>query len=378
MKVLTITLDFLPNSGGIAVFLHNLCIQLSCLGHQVDVLKLVRKIGEEADARQPYHVYRYVSWARLSSVVPIRHTLALHRQHHYDVVFIGHFMTTHSLGALALSKLWGVPYVILSHGNDLTYSIFTRTDRIVGRWLLRNAEMMMGNSRFTAKLISKTGYKGHIEILNPGVDQGRFCPEVDTTEVRKQYSLDGRKVLLTVSRLVAKKNVDAVLHALPKVIKHVPNVLFLIAGDGGERENLERLTDKLEVQRHVRFLGHIKHDHLPALYCASNLFVMPSYASEQDRETFGISFIEANACGLPVIAAQSSGMNEAVVEGETALLVDPFNIDEIATAIIRLLTNRELAQRLGANGRRRVEQEFSWEKVGKRLESYLSQVVKRA
>ena len=370
MIILVISLDFPPQPGGIAVFLHNLCTQLSRLEHHVDVLAPARVGCAEADARQRYRVYRYVSPRRPSSIVPIRRTLALYRQHRYDVIFMGLFFTTSALGALILRRLWDVPYVILSHGNDLTQTISNRVDELAARFLLHNATLMLGNSRFTVERIRQAGYKGPVEVLNPGVDPARFHPEVDTTRVRQQYNLDGRRVLLTTARLVAKKNVDGVLRALPKVIEQVPDVLYLVAGDGEERGRLEALRDELGLRSCVRFLGHIENSQLPALYCASDLFVMSSYEvkGSGDIETFGISFVEANACGKPVIGGWSGGTVDAVIDGETGLLVDPHDVDGIAEAIVRLLTDCELAHRLGENGRRRVERELNWEKVGGRLE----------
>lgn len=377
MKILLLTQDFPPNPGGIAVFLHNLSAQLCRLGHHVHVLTPAREGCAKADTGQRFGVYRYISPSRFSSISPIRHTLALHRQHQYDVVFIGHFMTTHALGALALHKLWGVPYVILSHGNDLRYSVSTRVDEIVAHWLFDNVALVLGNSRFTIERIREIGYTGRTEVLNPGVDSAYFNPGLDTTEVQQKYGLDGRRVLLTTARLVAKKNVDSVLRALPQVIERIPDVLYLVAGDGEERERLERLCNELGLGPHVRFLGHVENSQLPTLYCASDLFVMPSHEIETtgDIETFGISFVEANACGLPVIGGRSGGTVDAVIEGETGLLVDPHSVDEIAGAIIRLLTDEQYARTLGKNGRQRVEHELSWEKVGEKLDGHLSSVI---
>jgi len=375
MKLLFFTGDFPPMIGGIAVFLESLCLELAKLGHQVVVLSLKKQGCEDFDSinkERPYTVHRIKTSHIFSSLNPVLHTWRYTKHFTPDVLFLGHVMSTYGLGAVLVKRLLKVPYVVLSHGADLGHRNVSKVDAWAMSMILKNASLLLANSRFTAKLISKTGYKGHIKILNPGVDQGRFCPEVDTTEVRKQYSLNGRRVLLTVSRLVAKKNVDSVLRALPEVIKHVPNVFYLIAGDGEERVHLEELTDKLELRSYVCFLGYIENSQLPSLYCASDVFVMPSYV-----ETFGISFLEANACEVPVIAGRSEGGVNAVIDQETGLLVDPHNINEIAEAIIRLLADQDLARNFSENGRRRVEREFSWEKVGERLEDYLTQVLKR-
>jgi phosphatidylinositol alpha-1,6-mannosyltransferase len=175
--------------------------------------------------------------------------------------------------------------------------------------------------------------------------------------------------------LVVKKNIDGVLKALRQIIGQVPEVRYLIAGDGEERESLEKLRDALGLQPYVLFLGNIEHSKLPSFYCASDLFILPSYEVKGNVETFGISFIEASACGKPVIAGKGGGVEDAVIDGETGLLVDPCDIDEIAAAILHLLTDHKLACQMGENGRRKAEQLFSWEKVGERLNKIISEVV---
>lgn len=377
MRVLCLTQDFPPNQGGISVFLHNLCDQLCRFGNQVDVLTRACNGCEKDDAHLPYRVYRYNTTKRLSSIVPLTHTLALHRKHRYDLLFIGHFMTTHALGALALRRLYAVPYVILCHGNDLRYCLGMNVDGMVARLLVRDATLMLANSRFTAERIRRQASYGRpIEVLNPGVDPRHFHPKVSTAEVRQKYNLDRGQTLLTVGRLVERKNIEGMLCALPQVVEQIPNLLYLIVGDGEEREQLETLSEQLGLGPYVRFLGHVEGDLLPALYCASDLFVMASFEQKngQDYEGFGIVFSEANACGLPVIGGRSGGMTDAVVDGETGLLVDPQNTDEIAAAIVRLLTDRDLACRLGENGRRRVVQELTWEKVTARLVEYFASI----
>lgn len=372
-----LTQDFIPNPGGIAVFLHNLCTQLCRLGHQVDVLTPIREDCGEADAEQPYSVYRYASLRRLSSIAPFRRMLTMHRRHRYHVVFIGHFMTTHALGVLALHSLWGTPYVLLCHGNDLYYSINNAMDKLVAYFLLRKASLILGNSDATTQRIQEKGYRGPVEILHPGVDPSEFRPDLEPLAVSQKFNLDGRKVLLSVSRLVKRKGHERVLRALLAVIKKIPNVLYLIVGCGEEEVSLRRTVEELGLRDYVVFAGYVEQTLLPFLYCASDLFVMPSFSRDdgRDYEGFGIAFIEANACGLPVIGGRSGGIEDAVVDGETGLLVDPHNVDEIGAAVIHLLTDVEYAKRLGEYGRRRVEEKLCWEKIGKRLDQYLHSVI---
>jgi phosphatidylinositol alpha-1,6-mannosyltransferase len=285
-------------------------------------------------------------------------------------------MTTHAFGIIMLKFLRKVPYAILVHGNDLTYAINTKIDKILGRWLINNASLIMGNSHFTANCVRNAGYKGQVEVLNPGVDLVQFHPGVDTTEVRNKYGLSGCRVILTVARLVPKKNVESVLQALPKVIEYFPDLLYLVVGEGPERERLEKICDELKLRPYVRFLGRIENSLLPALYCASNLFIMPTKGTEtfEGTETFGITFIEANACGLPVIAGNTGGVEDAVVDGETGLLVDPCNVSDIERAMILLLSDLQYSRKLGENGRRRIETYFNWQNIGAKFELFLEKM----
>lgn len=376
MKILVFASDFVPNPGGIAIFLHNLCLQLHFRNHLVEVLTPLREKSHFKNVIAPYHVYYYRLCKKYSSFKPIIKTIKLYQKKHYDGFFIGHFMTTHAFGAIVLKYLKKIPYAILVHGNDLTYAINTKIDKILGRWLLNNASLIMCNSYFTANCVRIAGYKGQVEVLNPGVDLVQFHPGADTTEVRNKYGLNGRRVILTVARLVPKKNVESVLQALPKVIEYFPDLLYIVVGEGPDRERLEKICDELKLRPYVHFLGRIENSLLPALYCASNLFIMPTKGTEtvEGTETFGITFIEANACGLPVIAGNTGGVADAVVDGETGLFVDPCNVSEIARAMILLLSDMQYSRKLGENGRRRIETYFNWQNIGAKFELFLEKM----
>lgn len=380
MNVLCVTQNLPPVFGGIAVFLHNLCTQLCRLKYHVDVLAPAVEGCADVDKEQPYRVYRYISRQRLSSIVAIRRMLVLHQRYHYDVVLIGHFMTTHALGALALRKLWDVPYVILCHGNDLHYSINNWIDRVTSYPLFHNASLILCNSYATAERVRRKGYQGEVEILHPGVDLEKFRPNLEISAITQKYHLDGRRVILSVSRLVKRKGHEDVLRALTSVIKQIPAILYLIAGQGEEEVPLRRLVAELNLEQYVVFAGYVKQDFLPALYCACDVFVMPSFEQDggNDYEGFGIVFSEANACGKPVIGGRSGGMGDAIIDGETGLLVDPHNSEEIAEAIIKILTSWKVAQNLAENGRRRVERELSWGQVGKLASTLFEGIVNRS
>jgi len=368
--------------GGIAVFVHNLCLALYERKNQVEVLVSVSEASElknydAFDTIQPYRVHRFKKSCVLSSFIPIVKTLIHIARFKPDILILGHVISMHGFGALIAKKVLGIPYIVLSHGGDLGHLAVEGIDRWATHKILMNASLILANSAYTKQLIKKRGYNNErIFVLNPGVNTRLFNPEVNCDALREKYDLKNKKVLLTTARLVAKKNIERVLKALNQVTAQIPNIHYLVIGDGEERARLEELKDGLGLRSHVCFLGDIKNSQLPAFYVAADLFILPSCEISGDIETFGISFIEAGACSKPVIGGRSGGISDAVIDGKTGLLVDPHNISEISETITRLLTNKELALKLGLNGRRRVEEEFDWSKVGERLENYLKQVLK--
>ncbi|MCK4262075.1 glycosyltransferase, partial [bacterium] len=206
-------------------------------------------------------------------------------------------------------------------------------------------------------------------VIPPGVDSLRFRPDLDADAVLKKHHLFGRQVILTVSHLVRRKGHANVIRALPRVLEKVPEAIYLIVGRGPEDDNLRKLAQTLGILDRVVFAGFVSNEEIPLYYNVCQVFIMPSYEikEEGDVEGFGIVFLEANACGKPVIGGRSGGVVDAVVDGETGLLVDPLNTEEISVALVKLLYDESLAERLGQRGRKRVEKELSWEKVTERI-----------
>lgn len=372
MNILFVTRDFLPAPGGIAIFIDNLADRLARRGHNVLALA-PRRPGWQEVPRGNYTTVWCPAWRHLSSLPFIFETFLLANKSKADIIFLGHFMSTHGLGAVIAKRFLGAPCVFLTHGNDLNYAVPTPIDQLAALKIYHNCSLGLCNSRFTEAKLSKKGYGGPRAILHPGVDAQAFRPNLYTGTVVDKYGLCGKKVLLSVSRLVEKKNIDGVLRALPLVVQRIPNLYYLIVGEGPGRQELEELSLNLGISQYVRFCGPISHELLPIFYCASDLYVMPSHCGRkrQDFETFGISFLEASACGLPVLGSSSAGAAEAVIDGVTGLLADPHDTASIAHAILRVLSDERLSRRLGENGRNHIAGSLTWDKVAEQCEQYL-------
>ena len=278
---------------------------------------------------------------------------------------------------LWLRKWMQMPYVVYAHGNEILDAMQADGDRI--RLGICSADCVLANSRFTADLLKQVGVESErIEIVHPGCDVARFQPTSVSDDFRK--AILGRhaagKVILTVGRLVARKGHDVMIRALPRVLKNIPDACYVIVGSGPAKPMLEELTFSMGVRGNVIFLENVGDAELPSIYGMCDVFVMPSRANLKacDVEGFGIVYLEANACGKPVIAGKSGGIADAVVDGETGLLVPPDSPETLSDSICRMLTHKEYAERLGQQGRERVVREFSWNEVASRVDRIMMAV----
>lgn len=255
-----------------------------------------------------------------------------------------------------LARLAGVPYAVFVHGADLA----DFHDRVpwggLARWAIAGADAVITNSRFTADLVDRLapGAARRIVVLPIGVEPHAPVEPGMVEALRQRYRLGSGPLLLSVSRLVAMKGHDVVLRALPEILRSAPDLHYMIVGDGPHRTALEALARAQGVAGRVVFAGRVPDAELPAHYRLATLFVQLSRQTGRDDglEGFGISFLEAASHALPCIAGRSGGVPEAVLDGETGLLVDPEDGTVFAAAAARLLGDPRERQRMGEAARR--------------------------
>jgi phosphatidylinositol alpha-1,6-mannosyltransferase len=263
----------------------------------------------------------------------------------------------------------GFPYVVYPHGAEfLKYIHFPL--KVILKMILKNADKIITNSYYTTSHVKKLGIpKNRIIQTLLGVDTKKFYPSQPDAEISKKYGLKGKKIIITVCRLIERKGVDMVISALPRVLQTVPEAVFLIVGSGEDKERLEEIAREKGVRDKVIFAGNVSDEILVGLLNLSTLYAMPSreMLDKAMVEGFGISYIEASACGKPVIGGRSGGVSDAVIDGLTGILVNPEDVNEIAQKIIALANNKELAEKLGKQGLERVRKELSMEKIAYQL-----------
>lgn len=278
-------------------------------------------------------------------------------------------------------RLCRVPYVVSAHGADVLAAGLRRHDRLVARTTLSGARKVFANSHFTAgvvrELLGRTAAQ-RVEVLYPGVEYRRFAAPPDPVRLaalRDRYGLEGKQVLLTVGALVSRKGHDLVLRALA-FLEDRPDVVAAFVGGwtlhGSVERDLKALAARLAVIERTRFVGCVAEDEVPVWMHLAEVFVMPGRFDRARGwvEGFGIAYLEAGASGKPVVAAAAGGAPEAVLDGETGLVVPPEDPAALAEALARILDDETLARRLGRLGRRRAA-EFDWEKRAARAAEML-------
>lgn len=270
-----------------------------------------------------------------------------------------------------LNLMFGIPYGIHVYGGERGKFADRRFWRLMLKPVLRRASCFFAISRWTRDQWIDYGIsQDKIVVITPAVDLQRYHPIPDRDGWRERFGLTGRKVLLTVCRLDPHKGTDKLIEAMSLLVRRVPDILLVIGGEGRMRERLGTLVQESSLGEYVRFTGRIPVDQLNVWYNAADVFVMPSRVqsgAESGAEGFGIVYLEANACGRPVVGGRSGGSADAVEDGVSGLLVDPESPAAIADAVERVLTDAVLAHELGLKGMQRANTLFRDEVISEKL-----------
>jgi phosphatidylinositol alpha-1,6-mannosyltransferase len=372
--------DFPPIAGGLARWMGE-------LARHYPPGSLVVSTGqhegsEDVDGELPNRVDRVsVPSRRLRTIQGLllwsRRVSALCRTLHPGFIWCGNIKPAAYPANWARERT-GVPYGIIVHGTDLLLlqhqAHQSGLKRKVAQTLIHPAAVIVANSRYTRDLclavcreIGEPVDPSRVRVVPLGTDPSHFRPGVESTGVRARYELIEGRWLLTVARLMAHKGIDTALHALVELRVQHPDLRYAVVGAGKRHGELEALAQSLGVADRVRFLTNVPDQDLPAIYNVADVYVGVSRQADSMVEGFGISLVEASACGIPVVAGRSGGMADAVREGETGFLVEPTDPREVAAMVHRLLEDRELARRLGAGGRAAVETHFNWDRVTREM-----------
>ncbi|MHC3816183.1 alpha-(1-2)-phosphatidylinositol mannosyltransferase [Streptomyces sp. CB02488] len=378
-KTLIVTNDFPPRPGGIQAFLHNMALRLD--PDRIIVYASTWKRGPEGaeataafDAEQPFTVVRDRTTMLLPTPRVTRRAVQLLRTHGCSSVWFGAAAPL-GLMAPALRRAGARRLVATTHGHEAGWAQLPASRQLLRR-IGEGTDTITYLGEYTRSRIAAALTPAAAERmvqLPPGVDEKTFHPDSGGDLVRARLGLTDRPVVVCVSRLVPRKGQDTLILAMPAILAEVPDAVLLIVGGGPYADELKKLAAETGVQDSVRFTGPVPWAELPAHYGAGDVFAMPCRTRRGglDVEGLGIVYLEASATGLPVVAGDSGGAPDAVLDGETGWVVRGGSAEESAERIVALLGDAELRRRMGERGRAWVEEKWRWDLLAQKLRTLL-------
>jgi phosphatidylinositol alpha-1,6-mannosyltransferase len=364
-KTLFITNDFGPRAGGIETFVHGLIERLP--KDSVIVYTSAQPETSQFDAEwlQEYGVE--VIRDRSKILLPTPQVIKICQR-----IIIDRKITRVAFGAAAplgvmaraMRRAGAQKIIALTHGHEVWWAKVMPFSLAI-RFMSKEMDAITYLGSYTKGEISRAlnkNDKAKLVQIAPGIDVDHFIP-TDSSQLRAEYGLTDKSVIISVGRLVHRKGQDKLIASLPAIKAAVPNVHLVLVGVGPYQKHLEKLALKLKVSNCVTFIGRINYAELPRYICLGDIFAMPSRSRffGLEVEGLGIVYLEASACGLPVVGGKSGGAPDAVLAGETGFVVDGTNTLEISEACIELLNNPELSELMGAAGRAWIIENWRWD-----------------
>ena len=364
-KILCITNDFGPRAGGIETFIIGL-IERAPFG---SIVVYTSQQGDTHIYDQGWlndfgvEVIRDKSKVLLPSLRVGRAIRLIVRERGIEKVFFGAAaplgLLSHSLRRAGVTKI-----IALTHGHEVWWAKlwpFSWAMRRIGSGV--DALTYLGD--FTKKAISRSLKEVDASAMvriAPGIDTEHFAPDSTADELKRELDLEGKRVIVSVGRLVHRKGQDTLVEALPLILEKNPDAHLLFVGVGPHLEYIHKRAIQLGVLSHISFVGRVQYSELPRFISIGEIFAMPSRSrlAGLEVEGLGIVYLEASACELPVVGGLSGGAPDAVLEGETGYSVDGLNPAEVARAINELLADPVKAKAMGRRGRQWIIDEWEW------------------
>lgn len=370
MTHLFVTNDFPPKIGGIQTMLWELWRRLDPT--LFTVLTTPHPDSAAWDAEQAYRVER----TRESVLLPTP-SLARRIDGLAGEIGAGLVVLDPALPVGLLGPRLRRPYAVVLHGAEVTVPGRLPGSNLVLRHVLRGASLVIAAGGYPLVEAERAAGRALPSVLvPPGVDTDRFHPLDDDERAAARARLglptDGRLVV-SLSRLVPRKGMDTLIRAATLLAPSRPDLIVAIGGAGRDHDRLERLVEATGAP--VRLLGRVSHDDLPALYGCADVYAMlcRNRWAGLEQEGFGVVFLEAAAAGVPQVAGDSGGAAEAVVHGETGLVVrQPSDPRAVADALARLLDDADLRVRMGVAGRERAVADYAYDVLAARLGAALA------
>lgn len=361
-RLLLLAESFPPSVGGIQAYLSGLWGALP--GPHSFVVAAAQPPNDASfDRRQAYQVIRAPTkaWTYPRWRPAWQAARAVVREQKIEAVVCGKALFE-GRAALRLFEEFGTPFVVCTYAMEiLTWSQHPKSRADLRRVLLAAGRVVVVNEGIRRTIRHFGVPESRIVKIYPGVPEDAFVRPDDQETFRARHGLGGKRVVATVARCIPRKGLDTLIRAFVDVRRAVPVAQLVLIGDGPTRARLEDLTVRLGLGAAVTFLGAASREDARRLLACAEVFCLTPHSLPSDEEGFGIVYLEAAAMGLPSVGSLVGGVPEAVLDGETGLLVPPNNPEATAGALLRLLGDDKLRTQLGRQAHARAEKEFHWQ-----------------
>ncbi|PIR04104.1 MAG: hypothetical protein COV59_02885 [Candidatus Magasanikbacteria bacterium CG11_big_fil_rev_8_21_14_0_20_39_34] len=374
-NTLIISLDFPPTIGGIASYVEQIAGEFP---PENFVILAPKTKNASYDDKFSFTVERFnlffpkflaPRWLRLYFIIK-----KLVKKYGIEIIHLHHAAPV-ALAAKRIKKKLGVPYMIFSHGTDIAAASKGKWGRASLIDACIQAEQVITNSNsLDRRLVAQfQTLENRTTVLYPCPDKSFLTPpeQEKVDKLKSQLALEGKRVILSIARLEHGKGFTNLTRHLPAILEEVPNLVWIIVGEGSQKQNLLKMVQKYSLQNIVRFIGHVPHDEIKTYYYLSDVFILLTHPYQGMEEGLGLVFLEASATGIPMIAGMSGGVEEAVIHEKTGLVVDTYNETQVKEAIARLLKDEKYASALGKAAQQRIIKDFSWEKQLEKLRPWM-------
>lgn len=334
-KTLLLTLEYPPARGGVARYYDGL------VNHWPEPVTVVSEKSE-------------LFWWLWPKWLPLLWRMAKRvKKEGFEMIWVGQVLPL-GYAALWLKKRYKTPYAVFTHGMDILLPQASWWKKGWLKRILGQATVVVANSEFTKKELLKLGVSEEkIVIVYP-------CPSLPMEHETHNMEQSTERIILSVGRLVKRKGFDKVIKIMPRLLKRIPNLKYVIIGNGPELQSLESGIMNYELGNTVSILTEVDDSELIQWYQRANVFAMPCEQLGADVEGFGLVFLEAAGFGLPMVVGRSGGAPEATQHGYGGFVIDPNSEDELYQALLKILTDNSFAARLGKYGQGWVKKNFEW------------------